>query len=130
MAVQGLSSPVSRSSVAARAAARRRRAHPLASAMSRWTTAGLRLPLVAKTAIRVARGDYSARVPRLPLADDELRALAVTLNALLDRVASDRERLREFSTALIGAGDRARARGVGTGGGSPAGSHAVPARAG
>jgi two-component system, NarL family, sensor histidine kinase UhpB len=63
-----------------------------------------------ETARRVIQGDYAARVPSSTVTDAELQAVSNALNALLDQLATDRERLRAFSSAIIGAGDRERAR--------------------
>lgn len=63
-----------------------------------------------RTASAVAAGDYRARVPDSVMADHDLRSAGATVNALLDRLLTDRERLRRFSVALIGAEGRERAR--------------------
>jgi signal transduction histidine kinase len=63
-----------------------------------------------RTAAAVATGDFAARVPDSVMADHDLRSAGATVNALLDRLLTDRERLRRFSVALIGAEARERAR--------------------
>ncbi|MCU0625209.1 MAG: sensor histidine kinase [Gemmatimonadaceae bacterium] len=63
-----------------------------------------------RTASAVAAGDYEARVPDSVMADHDLRSAGATVNALLDRLLTDRERLRRFSVALIGAEAREKAR--------------------
>lgn len=63
-----------------------------------------------RTAAAVAAGDFGARVPDSVMADHDLRSAGATVNALLDRLLTDRERLRRFSVALMGAEARERAR--------------------
>lgn len=69
-------------------------------------------PLVALelTARRVWEGDYAARVPNSPLADRSMARISTTFNLLLDRLTSDRLRMRELAAAVIKAGDRERSR--------------------
>jgi len=70
------------------------------------------LPLreLEATARRVRDGDYSARVPRSPLADRDMARVGGTLNLLLDRLTEDRARARALASEVISAGERERAR--------------------
>ena len=69
-------------------------------------------PIVAleRTADRVWRGDYDARVPLSPLADRDLARVGATLNRLLDGLLADRARLRRLAAEVIRAGEAERAR--------------------
>ncbi len=67
------------------------------------------LKALEETARRVWSGDYDARVPMSPLADSSMRRISTTFNVLLDRLTSDRQRMRELAAAVIRAGDRERA---------------------
>ncbi|MCC6773946.1 MAG: sensor histidine kinase [Gemmatimonadaceae bacterium] len=60
------------------------------------------------TAKRIWRGDVSARVPESLLADRDLQRVGGALNALLDGLTADRERLRELAARVIRAGDEER----------------------
>jgi len=60
------------------------------------------------TARRIWNGDFSARVPRSPLAGGDLARVAGAVNVLLDGVAADRARLRELASRVIRAGDDER----------------------
>lgn len=60
------------------------------------------------TAKRIWHGDVSARVPESLLADRDLRRVGGALNALLDGLTSDRERLRQLAARVIRAGDEER----------------------
>jgi signal transduction histidine kinase len=62
------------------------------------------LSTLEATAELVSGGDFSARSPDSPLADQQMRRLTATVNKLLDRVESDRARI----TYLAGRGVRAR----------------------
>jgi signal transduction histidine kinase len=68
------------------------------------------LNLLEETARRVWSGDYEARVPMSPLADQSMRRINTTFNLLLDRLTSDRQRMRELASTVIRSGDRERAR--------------------
>ena len=69
-------------------------------------------PLVEleRTADRVWRGDFGARVPPNALADRDIRRTADTMNRLLDGLTGDRERMRTLASQAIRAGDEERAR--------------------
>jgi signal transduction histidine kinase len=69
-------------------------------------------PLVEleRTADRVWRGDFGARVPPNALADRDIRRTADTMNRLLDGLTGDRERMRTLASQVIRAGDEERAR--------------------
>jgi len=47
-------------------------------------------------ALRVSEGDFSARVPASPIADEQMAGLGETLNRLMGRVESDRARIRHL----------------------------------
>jgi signal transduction histidine kinase len=68
------------------------------------------LNLLEDTARRVWSGDYEARVPTSPLADQSMRRINTTFNVLLDRLTSDRQRVRELAATVIRSSDRERAR--------------------
>jgi signal transduction histidine kinase len=65
---------------------------------------------VEETARRIWGGDLGARVPESPLADEDARRVAKTLNLLLEGLVSDRQRMRRLAREVIEAGDRERAR--------------------
>ena len=69
-------------------------------------------PLVEleRTADRVWRGDFAARVPPSALADRDIRRTADTMNRLLDGLTGDRERMRTLASQAIRAADEERAR--------------------
>jgi signal transduction histidine kinase len=58
----------------------------------------------------VWQGDLDARVGELPLADEQMRRLADTVDRLLDGLAADRERMRQLASQVIAAEDAERAR--------------------
>ncbi|HUG17004.1 MAG TPA: ATP-binding protein [Thermomicrobiales bacterium] len=60
---------------------------------------------IEATALRVASGDFAARVPDSPLADRDTLRLAVTMNRLLDRVESDRARIQYLAGRSVRARD-------------------------
>ena len=62
------------------------------------------------TAARVSAGDLEARVPASILADRDMARVGTTLNALLDRLTEDRERVRRLAAQVISAQDEERAR--------------------
>jgi len=62
------------------------------------------------TAARVSGGDLEARVPPSILADRDMARVGTTLNALLDRLTEDRERVRRLAAQVISAQDEERAR--------------------
>ncbi len=88
----------------------------IAIAVSAFATLGLvalalhPLNLLEETARRVWSGDYEARVPASPLADQSMRRINTTFNLLLDRLTSDRQRVRELAATVIQSNDRERAR--------------------
>jgi two-component system sensor histidine kinase UhpB len=57
------------------------------------------------TAQRVSAGDFAARAPRSPLADQEMLRLSDTLNRLLDRVEADRARIHYLAGRSVRARD-------------------------
>mgnify|MGYP001545421352 CR=1 FL=1 len=62
------------------------------------------------TADRVWHGDLDARVPRSLLADRDMARVGSTINLLLDRLTSDRARMRRLASEVIGAQEQERAR--------------------
>jgi signal transduction histidine kinase len=88
----------------------------IAIAVSAFLTLGLvalalrPLNLLEETARRVWAGDFEARVPMSPLADQSMRRINTTFNLLLDRLTSDRQRVRELAATVIRSNDRERAR--------------------
>ncbi|MBV9775318.1 MAG: sensor histidine kinase [Gemmatimonadetes bacterium] len=69
------------------------------------------LPLRAleTTAARVASGDLLARVPPSRFADRNIARIGATLNALLERLISDRARVQYLTAQVIEAADAERA---------------------
>lgn len=63
-----------------------------------------------RTAARVWKGDYAARVPDDVLADGAIRRAGRTVNLLLDALADDRERLRALALQAVRAQDDERSR--------------------
>jgi len=61
-------------------------------------------------AARVSAGDLAARVAPSMLADRDITRVGTTLNALLDRLTEDRERVRRLAAQVISAQDEERAR--------------------
>ena len=62
------------------------------------------------TAERVSAGDLAARVPSSRLADRDMARVGLTLNTLLDRLTTDRARMRRLAAQVISAQDEERAR--------------------
>jgi signal transduction histidine kinase len=62
------------------------------------------------TAEQVAAGDLAARVPPSRLADRDMARVGLTLNTLLDRLTTDRARMRRLAAQVISAQDEERAR--------------------
>jgi signal transduction histidine kinase len=62
------------------------------------------------TAARVSAGDLAARVTPSILADRDMARVGTTLNALLDRLTEDRDRMRRLAGQVISAQDEERAR--------------------
>lgn len=67
------------------------------------------LDALEETATRIREGDLGARVAESALADANIRRIGQTLNALVDRLTTDRERMRVMAKQVIKAGDRERA---------------------
>ena len=67
-------------------------------------------PLAAleRTARRVQQGDYSARAPSSPLADEELGRLISLFNHVLDGIEAYRERGKELAVRVLQAEERER----------------------
>ena len=61
-------------------------------------------------AARVSAGDMEARVAPSILADRDMARVGTTLNALLDRLTEDRDRVRRLAAQVISAQDEERAR--------------------
>jgi signal transduction histidine kinase len=61
-------------------------------------------------AARVSAGDMEARVAPSILADRDIARVGSTLNALLDRLTEDRDRVRRLAAQVISAQDEERAR--------------------
>lgn len=72
-----------------------------------WTLLPLRA--LEHTAAHVAGGDLNARVPISDWADRNVARIALTLNALLDRLLADQSKVRYLSAQAIGAADAERA---------------------
>jgi signal transduction histidine kinase len=68
------------------------------------------LDLLYQTTVRISEGDFSARVPASPLADPKLQRMGTSLNMLLDKLTSDRARMRTLALEVIRAGDKERAQ--------------------
>jgi signal transduction histidine kinase len=68
-------------------------------------------PLAAleETARRVSSGEFTARTALPTFTDRNLARIGQTFDALLDRVESDRRRLRTLASEVVAAGDRERA---------------------
>ena len=62
------------------------------------------------TAERVSAGDLAARVSPSMLADRDMARVGHTLNTLLDRLTTDRARMRRLAAQVISAQDEERAR--------------------
>ena len=69
------------------------------------------LPLrrLEAVAVRVARGDFEARVPPSKLSDRDIARIGRSFNQLLDVVLADRARARKLAAQVIRAGDQERA---------------------
>src|SRR5688572_30218286 len=65
---------------------------------------------IEHTIWRVWHGDADVRVLPSAVADERLRDIGQTLNALLDHLERDREKMRELATEIIRAEARERAR--------------------
>lgn len=64
---------------------------------------------IERAAERVWHGDYDARVPQSPLAEQRETRVGETLNLLLDGMQSDRLRMRELASKVLRAADEERA---------------------
>ncbi|MCA9567788.1 MAG: sensor histidine kinase [Myxococcales bacterium] len=68
------------------------------------------LQVLEETTWQVSQGDFGARA-RMPwIADRNLVRIGSTLNALLERIVSDRARVRSLAAQVVAAGDHERAR--------------------
>lgn len=63
-----------------------------------------------ETVRRIWRGESRVRVPRSPVGDPDLDQVGETVNALLDHLDEDRERMHSLATEIIRTEDRERAR--------------------
>lgn len=68
------------------------------------------LELLEQTAAKAQAGDLEARVPPSPVADRELERLSLTFNAMLDSLASYRQRLRDVAARALAAEEEERKR--------------------
>ncbi len=68
------------------------------------------LRLLKRTADEVEQGDIDARVPSSPLADVEMQQLTVATNAMLDRLADYRARMRTVAARALNAAEEERRR--------------------
>lgn len=68
------------------------------------------LRMLKKTAERVQEGDLDARVPRSPLEDRDMARLTGATNAMLDRLADYRRRLRDVAARALNAAEEERRR--------------------
>ena len=59
---------------------------------------------------RVRHGDQAVRVSPSPIADDRIKDVGRTVNALLDHLERDRDKMRELATEVIRAEAKERAR--------------------
>jgi signal transduction histidine kinase len=67
------------------------------------------LGVLEETARRVSDGEFGARAVLPPFADRNLARIAQTLNLLIERVHTDRQRVRALASEVVAAGDRERA---------------------
>jgi two-component system, NarL family, sensor histidine kinase UhpB len=81
---------------------------PVHFAIMRWTLAPLRV--LEDTVARVEAGDLDARVPLGSLTDSRTRGVSLAVNRLLDRVVSDRQRLRDTAARSARAQEAERVR--------------------
>ncbi|HKS06160.1 MAG TPA: ATP-binding protein [Gemmatimonadaceae bacterium] len=65
---------------------------------------------IERTIWRVRHGDPDVRVSPSPVADANIKGVGRTLNALLDNLERDRQKMRELATEVIRAEARERAR--------------------
>jgi signal transduction histidine kinase len=65
---------------------------------------------IARLAGRVSRGDFSSRNVPSPFADAELHTLGVTINALLDSLAAEKQRIEHLGAEVIYAQDSERSK--------------------
>lgn len=79
-----------------------------ASALLAWI-ALMPVRSITSTADKVLAGDFTARVPELPLAEERVDRVRDTINRLLESVENDRARMRTLASHVIGAADRERA---------------------
>ncbi len=62
------------------------------------------------TVTALGHGDFTARVPASPLADDDLASVSATLNEMLDHVQRYQERVQDLSASVLRAQEDERAR--------------------
>jgi two-component system sensor histidine kinase UhpB len=62
------------------------------------------------TVTALGRGDFNARVPASPLADEDLASVASMLNEMLDHVQRYQERVQDLSAGVLRAQEDERAR--------------------
>lgn len=67
------------------------------------------LHVLQATAARVAAGDFAARVPPSPVADEDVAGVGTTFNHLVDELTADRVRMRRLAAEVIRVGDKERA---------------------
>jgi signal transduction histidine kinase len=67
------------------------------------------LRFLEETARRVSRGEFTARTEMPPFTDRNLARIASTLDTLLDRVDTDRRRVRALAAQVVAAADQERA---------------------
>jgi signal transduction histidine kinase len=63
-----------------------------------------------EVAARVAAGEFSARVPESEFSDRAILRVARTMNEMLDRVSSDRDRMRKMGAEVVYAQELERSR--------------------
>lgn len=68
------------------------------------------LSSLEETARRVQSGDVAARAPDSPLADRQIDRLTTTFNAMLESLATYRQRLREVAARALNAAEEERKR--------------------
>lgn len=67
------------------------------------------LRVLEETARRVSAGEFTARTQMPAFTDRNLARIGQTLDALLDRVETDRNRVRALASQVVAAGDQERA---------------------
>lgn len=84
----------------------------LSAALSAWVLHMVLRPVkdLTETAERVTRGDWRARAPRSPFADDRTERLGQVLNEMLDAVALAHRTQRDLSRRVLESEERERER--------------------